>query len=101
MSCSIELAAVDDPCKSWYTLRRTATDTFMTASESSEIKTRSSGILQFELTVLLVVLLRDEIDGILNVLISDIMLIQGVLQEIERIRAQCMAVFTEDLRFRV
>jgi len=34
---------------------------------------------QLKLTVLFVVLLRDEINGILDVLVSDLMFVQGVL----------------------
>jgi hypothetical protein len=49
---------------------------------------------------LLVVLLRDEINRVLNILVSDLVLVQDALQEIERVRAQSMAVFTKDLVFR-
>jgi hypothetical protein len=79
MSCSIELAAVDDPCKSWYTLCRTATDTFITASDRSGVRSRPRGTTRPELTILLVVLLRDEINRMLDVLVSDLVLVQDVL----------------------
>ena len=101
ISCSTELAAVDDPCKSWYTLCRTATDTFITASDSSRVISRCRSILRLRLTILFVVLLCDEIDRILNVLVSDLMLVQDALQEIEHVRTQSMTVFTEDLVLRV
>ena len=79
MSCSIELAVVDDPCKSWYTLCRTATETFITASNSSGIRSGYKGNIRHKLTILLVVLLRDEINGILDILVWDLMLVQGAL----------------------
>jgi hypothetical protein len=43
-SCSIELAAVDDPRKSWCTRCRTATDTFIAASGSSGVRPRSRDV---------------------------------------------------------
>lgn len=70
---------VDDPCKSWYTLCRTVTDTFMTASVGSGVKWGCAGMIRFKLTILFVVLLRYEIDGILGVLVSDFMLVQDTL----------------------
>lgn len=82
ISCSTELAVVDDPCKSWYTLCRTATDTFITASDNSRVRSGCRGTLRLKLTILLVVLFRNEIDRILDVLVSDFMLVQDVLQEI-------------------
>jgi hypothetical protein len=75
ISCSIELAEEDDPCKSWYTLCRTVTDTFMTASGDNEVKSWFTFIARFELTILLVVFLRYEIDGILDIPVSDPVLV--------------------------
>lgn len=51
----------------------------MTASVGSGVKWGCAGMIRFKLTILFVVLLRYEIDGILGVLVSDFMLVQDTL----------------------
>lgn len=59
----------------------------MAASVGVGVKSGCADTIRFGLTILFIVLLRYQVDRILNVLISDLMLVQDALQEFERVRA--------------